>query len=242
MEKTKNYYLISNSLDWKDEFDVFFFIIMDEDTYKRYMYLKKVLGSYNGEFYFGTNEGWDGDFDYLQFDPKPISINNLEVFNKKDSTDVCFISDTFNKYISGIIKKEPGDVIYVVTNKVIAKHDGLSKYTIGQRKGLGISNPVPLFVIGFDEKKNEVIVGEEKEIYTKEFLVNDINLILMDKIDGELEVDVKTRYTANSARAKICQVGNEIKVVFEAPQRAITPGQSAVFYINDVVIGGGKIV
>ena len=81
-----------------------------------------------------------------------------------------------------------------------------------------------------------------KEIYTKEFLVNDINLILMDKIDGELEVDVKTRYTANSARAKICQVGNEIKVVFEAPQRAITPGQSAVFYINDVVIGGGKIV
>lgn len=82
MEKTKNYYLISDSLDWKDEFDVFFFIIMDEDTYKRYMYLKKVLGSYNGEFYFGTNEGWDGDFDYLQFNPKPISINNLEVFNK----------------------------------------------------------------------------------------------------------------------------------------------------------------
>lgn len=185
-----------------------------------------------------------GDFHSKAEIREIAKIHDLPVASKPDSEDICFISDgNYKKFLeeNSDIKSIPGDIVNK-EGKVLGVHTGLYKYTIGQRKGLGISNSVPLFVIGFDEKKNEVIVGEEEEIYTKEFLVNDINLILIDKIDGELEVDVKTRYTANSARAKISQVGNEIKVVFDAPQRAITPGQSAVFYINDVVIGGGKIV
>ena len=126
--------------------------------------------------------------------------------------------------------------------EILGKHTGLYKYTIGQRKGLGISYKVPLFVIGFNPLKNQVIVGEENELYKKEILVKDINLLLFDKIEQPIEVDVKTRYSSKMAKAKINQESDDtIRVIFDEPQRAITPGQSAVFYIDDIVIGGGKI-
>ncbi len=128
--------------------------------------------------------------------------------------------------------------------EVLGKHTGLYNYTIGQRKGLKISYKVPLFVLGFNKEKNEVIVGEEKELYKKEIEVTDINLLLYDEIKEPMEVTVKTRYSANCAKAKIFAEEDKkrIKVVFEEPQRAITPGQSAVFYLGDIVLGGGKIL
>ena len=101
---------------------------------------------------------------------------------------------------------------------------------------------MPLFVLGFNRAKNEVIVGEEKELYKSELEVKDINLLLFDKIDDWIDVEVKTRYSARQAKAKIVQDGDMIKVKFDEPQRAITPGQSAVFYIGDIVAGGGKII
>ena len=107
---------------------------------------------------------------------------------------------------------------------------------------LGISYKVPLFVIGFNQAKNEVIVGEENELYKKEIAVGNINLLLVDEIKEQMEVEVKTRYSSKVAKAKITQKGNRIDVIFEEPQRAITPGQSAVFYIGDIVLGGGKIL
>lgn len=132
----------------------------------------------------------------------------------------------------------------IVSSKgeILGKHTGLYNYTIGQRKGLGVSYKVPLFVLGFNMEKNEVIVGEEKELYKQDIEVDEINLLLVDNIEKELEVEVKTRYSAKSAKATIKQEGNMIKVHFYEPQRAITPGQSAVFYINDIVLGGGKII
>ena len=93
-----------------------------------------------------------------------------------------------------------------------------------------------------NNERNEVIVGEEKELYKKEVEVRDINLLLFDEISHELEVEVKTRYSSKSAKAKIRQNGDKIKIVFDEPQRAITPGQSAVFYLDDIVVGGGKII
>lgn len=85
--------------------------------------------------------------------------------------------------------------------------------------------------------------GEEHELYKKEVEVKDINLLLVDKIEGEIEVEVKTRYSAKSAKAKISSLGEDrIKIVFDEPQRAITPGQSAVFYKGDIVLGGGKLI
>ena len=139
------------------------------------------------------------------------------------------------------IKPKQGNIVNT-EGEVLGKHTGLYNYTIGQRKGLGISYKVPLFVVGFDKQKNEVIVGEEKELYKKEVIVTDINLLLFDEINEKLEVEVKTRYSSKSAKANIIQEGNNIKIEFDEPQRAITPGQSAVFYIDDIVVGGGKII
>lgn len=170
--------------------------------------------------------------------------NNLKVANKPDSEDICFIPDgNYKKFLenNSDIKPKEGNIVNS-QGKILGKHTGLYNYTIGQRKGLGISNPVPLFVLGFNKEKNEVIVGEEKELYKAKIKVENINLILVDKITDWMEVDVKTRYSSKVAKAKIIQVGNTIQVEFEEPQRAVTPGQSAVFYVGDIVLGGGKIV
>ena len=169
--------------------------------------------------------------------------NNLKVANKPDSEDICFIPDgNYKRFLeqSSELKPEEGNIVDS-TGKVLGKHTGLYNYTIGQRKGLGISNSVPLFVIGFNKQRNEVIVGEEKELYKKEIIVDSINLLLMDKITVWTEVEVKIRYSSKMAKAKIIQEEEKIKVIFDEPQRAITPGQSAVFYIDDIVLGGGKI-
>ena len=167
----------------------------------------------------------------------------LEVASKPDSEDICFIPDgNYKKFLeeNSEIKPKAGNIVNQ-NGKILGKHTGLYNYTIGQRKGLGISNPVPLFVLGFNKIKNEVIVGEEKELYKKEILVSNINLLLLDEINEWIEVEVKTRYSAKQAKAKIIQDGQNIKVIFDEPQRAITPGQSAVFYVDDIVLGGGKI-
>ena len=170
--------------------------------------------------------------------------SNLKVANKPDSEDICFVPDgNYKKFLenNSHIKPKEGNIVNS-KEEVLGKHTGLYNYTIGQRKGLGISNAVPLFVIGFNKAKNEVIVGEESELYKKEIIVNDINLLLVDEINEEMEVDVKTRYSSKVAKAKIIQDKDVIKVTFDEPQRALTPGQSAVFYVGDIVLGGGKII
>lgn len=170
--------------------------------------------------------------------------NNLRVANKPDSQDICFVPDgNYKKFLetNSNLKPKVGKIVNT-KGEVLGEHTGLYNYTIGQRKGLGISYHVPLFVLGFNALKNEVIVGEESELYKDEIIVKDINIILFDEISDWIVVDVKTRYSTKSAKAKIKQFGNEIKVIFDEPQRAITPGQSAVFYIDDIVVGGGKII
>lgn len=170
--------------------------------------------------------------------------NNLKVANKPDSEDICFVPDgNYKKFLenNSDIKPREGNIVDI-KGKILGKHTGLYNYTIGQRKGLGISNLVPLFVVGFNSDKNEVIVGEEKDLYKSEIEVNEINLILVDEIKDWIDVEVKTRYSSKVAKAKIKQEDNKIKVKFEEPQRAVTPGQSAVFYVDDIVLGGGKII
>jgi len=185
-----------------------------------------------------------GSFESKDEIRKLASENSLKVANKPDSEDICFIPDgNYKKFLenNSEIKPKKGNIVNS-KGEVLGKHTGLYNYTIGQRKGLGISNPVPLFVLGFNPLKNEVIVGEESELYKKEILVTDINLLLVDEINEWLEVTVKTRYSAKEAKAKIIVEGSNIKVIFDEPQKAITPGQSAVFYTDDIVVGGGKIV
>lgn len=184
------------------------------------------------------------DFEDKEQIRKIARKNNLKVANKPDSEDICFVPDgNYKKFLenNSDLKPKTGNIVNT-KGEILGKHTGLYKYTIGQRKGLGISYKVPLFVIGFNPLKNQVIVGEENELYKKEILVKDINLLLFDKIEQPIEVDVKTRYSSKMAKAKINQESDDtIRVIFDEPQRAITPGQSAVFYIDDIVIGGGKI-
>ena len=171
--------------------------------------------------------------------------SNLKVASKPDSEDICFVPDgNYKRFLeeNSDLRPKKGNIVNS-KGEILGKHTGLYNYTIGQRKGLGISYKVPLFVIGFNPIKNEVIVGQENELYKKEILVNEINLLLVDEIKDEIEVKVKTRYSQNEAKAKISMKDeNTIKVVFDEPQRALTPGQSAVFYIDDIVLGGGKII
>ena len=184
-----------------------------------------------------------GDFESKDEIREIAAKNNLRVAKKPDSEDICFVPDgNYKKFLenNSEIKPKIGNIVNS-KGEILGKHTGLYKYTIGQRKGLGISYKVPLFVIGFNPLKNEVIVGEESELYKKEIEVSDINLLLVNEIKDWIEVDVKTRYSSKVAKAKIEQDGENIKVTFDEPQRAITPGQSAVFYVGDIVLGGGKI-
>ena len=169
--------------------------------------------------------------------------HELRVANKPDSEDICFIPNgNYKEFLenNSDLKSIPGNIVNS-KGEILGKHSGLYKYTIGQRKGLGIQNEVPLYVIGFNKAKNELIVGEVKELYTKEFMVSELNWLLFDNPTEEFEANVKTRYSAREYKAKILPMGDKAKVIFEEPQKSITSGQSAVFYLDDIVVGGGKI-
>lgn len=186
-----------------------------------------------------------GDFTSKDQIRKIAEEHNLSVAHKSDSEDICFIPNKDYKAFlenNSDIKAKQGNIVNLKGEK-LGIHTGLYKYTIGQRKGLGISNPVPLFVVGYNQAKNELIVGEEKDLYKTELYVTDINLLLADKLEQPLKVNAKIRYAAKEAPATITQIEpNKIKVEFDQPQKSITPGQSVVFYIDDVVLGGGKIL
>ena len=176
---------------------------------------------------------------------KIATEKNLKVANKPDSEDICFIPDgNYKKFLenNSDIKPKVGNIVNT-KGEILGKHNGLYNYTIGQRKGLGISHKEPLFVIGFNKEKNEVIVGEQQECYKNEMFVNNINLLLVDDIKEKMKVLVKIRYSAKEEPATIEKVEDDLlKVTFDNPVARITPGQSAVFYIDDIVLGGGKIV
>ena len=184
------------------------------------------------------------DFESKDEIRKIAKEHDLKVAHKPDSEDICFIPDgNYKKFLeeNSSLKPKPGNIVNS-KGEILGKHNGLYKYTIGQRKGLGVSYKVPLFVIGFNIEKNELIVGEERELYKKEIYVSDINLLLLDDIDKPMKVNVKTRYSSKEASAIIEKINIEnknemiIKVTFDEPQLRITPGQSAVFYIDDIVV------
>lgn len=171
--------------------------------------------------------------------------NNLIVAEKKESQEICFIPD--NNYVD-FIKNNSNNTFKSgnIVNKngeILGKHNGIINYTVGQRKGLGISYKEPLYVLKIDKEKNEVIVGTEQELYTKEVFIEGINYLVTALENKQIEVEAKVRYRAKPAKAILYPLENgKAKFVFEEPQRAVTPGQSLVFYINDIVVGGGKII
>lgn len=173
--------------------------------------------------------------------------NNLIVAEKKDSQEICFIPDNdYGRFLEENMDKLPpkGDIILKGTNEVLGKHKGLIFYTVGQRKGLGIAYKEPLYVIELDSAKNNVIVGIEKDLYTTTVNVNNINLLMNIDIQNKIEVKAKIRYRAKPASA-LLEINAENKtatVTFKEPQRAVTKGQSVVFYIDENIVFGGGII
>lgn len=171
--------------------------------------------------------------------------NELIVAKKKDSQEICFIPN--NDYISFLLSNEKNIIekkgkIVLKDGKVLGEHTGLINYTVGQRKGLGISYKEPLYVLELNKGKNEVIVGTEEELYNSELEADELNFLVDIDLTGQLEIKAKIRYRAKEAEATLEVKDGLAKLTFKEPQRAITPGQSVVFYKDDIVIGGGKIV
>ena len=171
--------------------------------------------------------------------------NGFITANKKDSQEICFIPD--NDYTGFIERKYEytpinGEFIDTKANKY-GKHKGIIHYTIGQRRGLGLSLKAPLYVKKLDPKTHEVILCPKEELFSDSLTCNNINLMTIDKLDKPMSATVKIRYSAPKVNATLIPIDNDtIKVIFDVPQRAITPGQAVVFYDGDIVIGGGTII
>lgn len=168
----------------------------------------------------------------------------LSVASKPDSQEICFVEDNdYGKYIK---ENAPGKVVpgefRDTKGRFLGYHKGIVYYTIGQRRGLGISAEKPLYVVDIDADNNIVIVGYGDEVWGDELISCDNNFISIDKLEGEMRVKAKIRYNAKEQDAVIKPYDdNKIFVKFDNPQRAITPGQSVVFYDGDIVVGGGII-
>jgi len=168
----------------------------------------------------------------------------LQNARKPDSQDICFVPD--GDY-AGVIRNvtgrtpEPGKFIHL-DGKVLGAHKGQLHYTIGQRKGLGIAYQYPLYVIKKDIEKNVVYLGPQDALYSDTLIAENCNLISVPELTGPVRVTAKPRYRAKDVPAVIepLDEGN-IRVAFDEPQRALTPGQAVVFYQDDVVVGGGTI-
>ena len=163
---------------------------------------------------------------------------------KRDSQDICFVqSGTYADFIERYTgKKYPEGEFVDMTGKVLGTHKGVIRYTIGQRKGLGLALPQSMYVVRLDLANNRVVLGFEEDLYASEMIVRDLNLIDCDSIEEPRRAIVKTRYSHKGAPALVRQTDeNEVHVRFDEPQRAITAGQAAVFYDGDTVIGGGTI-
>lgn len=168
---------------------------------------------------------------------------DLVVARKPDSVEICFIPDNNH---GGFIEKrhpdkaKPGNFVDI-NGKKLGRHKGIFNYTIGQRKGLGIALGKPAFVVDIDPDKNIVVLGEESEIFKDSLYAEELNFIPFDTLEGDMRVTAKIRYSAKECPAVISPYKNGVKVKFDAPQRAITKGQSVVFYDGDIVVGGGII-
>ncbi|HSO12523.1 MAG TPA: aminomethyltransferase beta-barrel domain-containing protein, partial [Anaerolineales bacterium] len=127
--------------------------------------------------------------------------------------------------------------------KPLGGHNGLANYTIGQRKGLGVASPVPLYVLGKNTVDNTLIVGTQDELGSRELTARDVNWVSGDVPFAPFRAEVKTRYTAKEVGALVIPGGqNQVNVQFDTPQRDITAGQAAVFYQGDELVGGGLIL
>ena len=169
----------------------------------------------------------------------------LENAQKNESQDICFIEGgDYAKFIEDYIGEPPRKGRFIdMDGNDLGENRGVVRYTIGQRRGLGLAMKYPPYVVEIRPEDNTVVIGRNDELYSKTFFIRDINLIPFEKIDSPIHAHVKIRYNHREQPARVHQIDDDsLLVEFEEPQRAITKGQAAVIYKEDVVIGGGTIV
>ena len=170
---------------------------------------------------------------------------NLKTADKEESMEICFVPDNnYGGFLqqADLVQKHQGEIVDV-HGQVLGHHDGIEFYTIGQRKGLGLSTPKPLYVIELDAEQNRVVVGDDSLLDRDEFIVDRCNWIRFAEPPAQFEVMAKIRYNHPGTPASITPLADgRAKVKLHTAQRAITPGQAAVFYQEDLVIGGGWIM
>lgn len=168
----------------------------------------------------------------------------LATADKPESQEICFIPDDDYR---GFLRRRapqafhPGPIVDR-QGRVLGTHSGIAAYTVGQRRGLGLASDGPFYVVALEPERNAVVVGEGKELETDRLLAAQTNFIPFDRLHGELRVAAKIRHSHEPAPATLGPAGgDQVEVRFDSPQRAVTPGQSVVFYRGDLVVGGGII-
>jgi tRNA-specific 2-thiouridylase len=183
--------------------------------------------------------------EYLKAEIRALARKfGLPAATRSDSQDLCFLAgEDYRAFIRRNAPQiaRPGPIL-TRSGKIIGEHQGLAYYTIGQRKGLGVSSPEPLYVLEKNAATNTLIVGIQSELGTSSLTAQAVNWIAGEPPGGTFRAQVKTRYTAREAWALVTPLrGNRVEVLFELPQRDITPGQAVVFFDGDIVLGGGLI-
>jgi len=183
--------------------------------------------------------------DYPKAKVRQIAVSaGLKVADKPESMELCFIPDGDTK---GFLKQrapesfEPGEIVDR-HGQVLGAHQGIAAYTVGQRKGLGVAHPTPLYVLSIEPKTRRVVVGEEEELAAASCEVQDLHWMAVSTLERPMEALVKIRYRSDKLAARLLPEGDRVKVEFQRPvEGGLSPGQAAVFYENDVVLGGGWI-
>jgi len=170
---------------------------------------------------------------------------NLRVAHKPDSQEICFVPDNdYAKFIEENTSKKmvPGNFVNT-KGEIIGRHQGITHYTVGQRKGLNLAMGHPVFVVEIRPETNEVVIGENEDVFASQLYANNLNFMAIENLEGEKEVTAKIRYNHAGSKCTIQKVGEDkIYCKFQELQRAITPGQAVVFYDGDYVLGGGTIL
>jgi tRNA-specific 2-thiouridylase len=164
----------------------------------------------------------------------------LPTFSRSESQDVCFIpGNDYRAFISQYSALQPGDIVDI-KGKVLGQHNGLAKYTVGQRQGLGLTSDEPLYVIELDAAHNRLVVGSKDQLLHSVLLASQLSWVSGKAPAGPIDIMAKVRYKAPEMAAKL-YLNNGAEIRFDEPQQAIAPGQSVVFYQGDAVLGGGII-
>ncbi len=168
---------------------------------------------------------------------------NLSTADKPESQDLCLVEKhgSMKTFLDQYISQRPGDIVDT-QGEVLGQHLGIHHYTIGQRRGIGLAAPEPLYVVALDAIKNRVVVGSRTETHSPECTVDRINWVSIPQPNTPIRAEVQVRYRSEAVPVSIIPIeGGKVKLVFDEPQFGITPGQAAVWYDGDIVLGGGII-